>query len=92
MISIDVRDPDIFDFVKIKRDLKKVTGSNISVMLRDDFMEAVTKNDKYVLRFPVDSTIEDASITKEINAVDLWNEIIKSAHQCAEPGLIFKYL
>jgi ribonucleoside-diphosphate reductase alpha chain len=90
MTSIDVRHPDIFDFVKIKRDLKRVTGSNISVMLRDDFMEAVTKNDKYVLRFPVDSTIEDASITKEINAVDLWNEIIKSAHQCAEPGLIFK--
>ena len=90
MTSIDVRHPDIFDFVKIKRDLKRVTGSNISVMLRDDFMEAVTKNDKYVLRFPVDSTIEDASITKEINVVDLWNEIIKSAHQCAEPGLIFK--
>jgi ribonucleoside-diphosphate reductase alpha chain len=90
MTSIDVRHPDIFDFVKIKRDLKKVTGSNISIMLRDDFMEAVTKNDKYVLRFPVDSNIEDALITKEINAIDLWNEIIKSAHQCAEPGLIFK--
>jgi ribonucleoside-diphosphate reductase alpha chain len=90
MTSIDVRHPDIFDFVKIKRDLKKVTGSNISVMLRDDFMEAVIKNDKYILRFPVDSNIEDALITKEINAIDLWNEIIKSAHQCAEPGLIFK--
>ena len=90
MTSIDVRHPDIFDFVKIKRDLKKVTGSNISVMLRDDFMEAVIRNGKYTLRFPVDSNIEDALIVKEINAIDLWNEIIKSAHQCAEPGLIFK--
>lgn len=90
MISMDVRHPDIFDFVKIKRDLKKVTGSNISVMLRDDFMNAVEKNEKYSLRFPVDSNIEDAVLVKEINAVDLWNEIIKSAHLCAEPGLIFK--
>ena len=90
MTSIDVRHPDIFDFVKIKRDLKKVTGSNISIMLRDDFMEAVIKNEKYVLRFPVDFDIENALVIKEINAIDLWNEIIKSAHQCAEPGLIFK--
>lgn len=90
MTSIDVRHPDIFEFVKIKRDLKKVTGSNISVMLRDDFMTAVNNNEKYTLRFPVDVSIENAKITKEINAVDLWNEIIISAHMSAEPGLIFK--
>jgi len=89
MTSIDVRHPDIFEFVKIKRDLKKVTGSNISVMLRDDFMEAVENNGKYVLRFPVESDIENAQVTREINAIDLWNEIIISAHMSAEPGLIF---
>jgi len=89
MISIDVRHPDIFDFVKIKRDLKKVTGANISIKLRDDFMQAVEKNEKYTLRFPVDSNIENALIIKEINAIDLWNEIIKSAHLCGEPGLLF---
>ncbi|MFW5847647.1 MAG: adenosylcobalamin-dependent ribonucleoside-diphosphate reductase [bacterium] len=90
MVSIDVRHPDIFDFVKIKRDLDKVTGANISIQLRDDFMKSVENDDKYVLRFPVDSSIEDAKIIKEIKARDLWDEIIKSAHQSAEPGLIFK--
>lgn len=89
MISIDVRHPDIDDFIKIKRDLKKVTGANISVKLRDDFMTAVENNEKYILRFPVDVNPENAHFTKEINARDLWNEIIKSAHQSGEPGLIF---
>jgi ribonucleotide reductase alpha subunit len=90
MISIDVRHPDIFDFVKIKRDLKKITGANISIMLRDDFMDAVKKGGEYTLRFPVDSDVETAKITKTINAQDLWDEVIESAHGFAEPGFIFK--
>jgi len=52
MISIDVRHPDVFDFVNIKKDKTKVTGANISVMLRDDFMEAVKSDSDYILRFP----------------------------------------
>ena len=90
MISIDIRHPDIIDFIKIKRDLKKVTGANISIQLRDDFMLAIQNNEEYVLRFPLDSEINDAKFTKTISASKLWNEIIKSAHQSAEPGLIFK--
>lgn len=54
MITIDVRHPDVFEFVNIKKDRTKVTGANISVMLRDDFMEAVKHDDDYVLRFPCD--------------------------------------
>jgi ribonucleoside-diphosphate reductase alpha chain len=90
MISIDVNHPDVLDFIKIKRDLKKITGANISIQIRDEFMKAVLKKEKYVLRFPVDSSIENAKFTKEIDAEYLWNEIIKSAHSCAEPGIIFK--
>lgn len=54
MISIDVRHPDVEHFINIKKDLTKVTGANISVMLRDDFMKAVTNNEDYVLRWPCD--------------------------------------
>lgn len=54
MITIDVRHPDVFDFVNIKKDRTKVTGANISVMLRDDFMEAVKNDEDYLLRFPCD--------------------------------------
>ncbi len=57
MITIDNKHPDVFEFVKIKRDLKKVTGANISIQLRDDFMNAVVKEDDYLLTFPVDMKI-----------------------------------
>ena len=57
MLTIDVRHPDVFDFVNIKKDRSKVTGANISVMLRDDFMEAVKKDEDYVLRWPCDADI-----------------------------------
>lgn len=55
MLSIDVRHPDVADFVSIKGDRTKVTGANISVSLRDDFMEAVKADKDYVLRFPVEA-------------------------------------
>jgi ribonucleoside-diphosphate reductase alpha chain len=62
MLTIDCRHPDVLDFINVKKDRIKVTGANISVMLRDDFMEAV-KNDKdYILRFPCDA---DVSFTGE---------------------------
>jgi ribonucleoside-diphosphate reductase alpha chain len=54
MITIDVRHPDIFEFVNIKKDRTKVTGANISVNLRNDFMEAVKNDEDYILRFPCD--------------------------------------
>jgi len=59
MISMDIRHPDIEEFITIKQDLSKVTGANISIQLRDDFMEAVRKNEDYILRFPCDFDNED---------------------------------
>lgn len=54
MITIDCRHPDLLDFINIKKDLTQVTGANISVRLRDDFMIAVRNNEDYFLRFPCD--------------------------------------
>lgn len=115
MISMDVNHPDIFEFVKIKRDLTKVTGANVSVKLNNEFMKAVEKDEDYILRFPVNLEKEMPEIlekedyseaeynklylakinnrtigyTKKIKAKELWNEIIKSAHGYAEPGLLY---
>ena len=58
MITIDCRHPDVFDFVNVKKDRTKVTGANISVNLRDDFMEAVKKGGDYILRFPCDKSVD----------------------------------
>ena len=40
MLSICVHHPQVMDFIKIKRDLTRVTGANISVRVSDEFMEA----------------------------------------------------
>ena len=87
MLTMDIAHPDIEDFITIKQDLTKVTGANISIRLSDEFMQAVEKNNQYIHRWPIDS--KDPKFTKEINARDLWNTIIKCAHHTAEPGLIF---
>ena len=87
MMTMDIAHPDIEDFVTIKQDLTKVTGANISVRLSDEFMEAVEKGDKFTLRWPIDS--KEPKYTREIDAKTLWDTIIKSARNTAEPGLIF---
>jgi ribonucleoside-diphosphate reductase alpha chain len=87
MITIDIAHPDIDAFINIKQDLFKVTGANLSVRLSDEFMNAVTNDSDFTLRFPIDS--DTAQFQKIVKARDLWNTIIKCAHNTAEPGLIF---
>jgi len=86
MISMDIRHPDIEEFVKMKHDLSKVTGANVSVKITDAFMEAVESNETFTLQFPV--TAEEPDYTVEIDAAELWNSIIESATKTAEPGLL----
>ncbi|HIE74081.1 MAG TPA: adenosylcobalamin-dependent ribonucleoside-diphosphate reductase [Flavobacteriales bacterium] len=87
MLSMDIAHPDIEDFITIKQDLQKVTGANISIRLSDEFMKAVDNNKQYTHRWPIDS--DNPKFTKTINAKELWDTIIKCAHNTAEPGLIF---
>jgi ribonucleoside-diphosphate reductase alpha chain len=87
MLSMDIAHPDVEDFITIKQDLQKVTGANISIRLSDEFMKAVESNSKYTHRWPIDS--DDPQFSKTINAKELWDTIIKCAHNTAEPGLIF---
>ena len=87
MLTMDIAHPDIEEFINIKQDLTKVTGANISLRLSDEFMQAVENKEKYTLRWPIES--KTPKYTKEIDAEKLWKTIIKSAHNTAEPGLIF---
>jgi len=87
MLTMDIAHPDIESFITVKQDLSKVTGANISLRLSDEFMIAVINDDDYTLRWPIDS--KTPKYTKTIKAKELWNTIIKSAHNTAEPGLIF---
>jgi len=86
MITIDVRHPDVEQFITMKSDLSKVTGANVSIKIRDDFMEAVEADEEYVLRWPVDS--EDPVYSKTVRAREVWDKLVAEATENAEPGLM----
>lgn len=87
MLSISVHHPEIETFINIKRDLKKVTGANISIRLSDEFMNAVKNKTDVELRWPVDS--KTPSMSMRVDANHIWNQIIESTHASAEPGILF---
>ena len=87
MLTISVHHPQIRDFVKIKKDLTRVTGANISIRLTDEFLTSVENEGDFELRWPVDSSSPEVS--KKVSAKDLWKEIVENAHATAEPGLLF---
>lgn len=87
MITMDITHPDAEQFVTIKQDLSKVTGANISVRISDEFMEAVANDRDFTQRWPIDS--DNPIVTKKVRARDLWQTIIRCAHNTAEPGIIF---
>jgi ribonucleoside-diphosphate reductase alpha chain len=87
MLSISVHHPQIMDFIKIKRDLTRVTGANISVRVSDDFMNAVKEEKPYIVKWPVDSQNPEMWGSRDANEV--WNSLIEGAHASAEPGVLF---
>jgi len=89
MLTIDCRHPEIETFIEIKRDLRKVTGANISIRFTNEFMRAVESSSEFTLRWPVESSPDDAEITKTINAKQIWDKFIDAAWSSAEPGALF---
>jgi ribonucleoside-diphosphate reductase alpha chain len=87
MLTISVHHPQIRDFVKIKKDLSRVTGANISVRVTDEFMNAVKEDKQVELRWPV--TSKNPKISAMDNASEIWHQIIEGAHSSAEPGVLF---
>lgn len=87
MQILSVHHPELDTFLTIKEDKSKVTGSNISVALTDEFLDAVLHKKDYEQRWPVDS--QNPIIRQTVPAIDVWNKIIKMAHSNGEPGLLF---
>ena len=89
MLTIDCRHPEIETFIDIKRDLKKVTGANISIRFTDEFMQAVEAGSDFTLRWPVEEPAGSAQITKVVNAKQVWDKFVDAAWASAEPGALF---
>jgi ribonucleotide reductase alpha subunit len=87
MLTIDIRHPEITTFINIKKDLKRVTGANISIRLTDAFMKAVKADEPFTLQWPVEA--EKPSISHVVSAKEIWAQIVDSAWTSAEPGILF---
>ena len=115
MGTFDISHPDIFEFIRAKRENGRLRQFNLSCLITDEFMRAVQNDDSdWPLYFPaarheVESgqheiiwrhwPHDDHYITNEIGEVAcrvyktisakrLWNLIMSSAYDYAEPGFI----
>ena len=89
MLTIDCRHPEVETFIDIKRDLRKVTGANISIRFTDEFMRAVETDSTFTLRWPVEKNPGEAEITKAVSAKQVWEKFVDAAWSSAEPGALF---
>ena len=74
--------PDIEDFITAKSDKARLRNFNVSVLVTDAFMEAVKADGPWELVF-------GDKVYRTIRARDLWNQIMRSTYDYAEPGVIF---
>jgi len=74
--------PDIEAFIAAKSDPARLRMFNLSVLVTDDFMEAVKADGPWELTF-------DGKVYHTVEARDLWNKIMQATYDYAEPGVIF---
>lgn len=89
MLSVSIKHPDSESFIDAKMKTGKVTGANVSVKLDDEFMTAVVEGKPFYQRYPVDATVDDASVVNKVSAQKIWKKIVHNAWQSAEPGVLF---
>ena len=74
--------PDIEAFIDAKKDAVRLRMFNLSVLVTDPFMAAVKANGPWDLVF-------GGKTFRTVAARDLWNRIMRSTFEVAEPGVIF---
>ncbi|SDN37096.1 LAGLIDADG family homing endonuclease [Vreelandella arcis] len=116
MGTFDVGHPDVREFIQAKREAGRLRQFNLSLLITDEFMEAVKNNTDWPLAFPLhpgekeDVKAEDliyrdwpvveegytvdaegrvaCRIVEVIKARELWDTIMSSTYDYAEPGFI----
>ena len=74
--------PDIEDFITAKSDPARLRNFNVSVLVTDPFMEAVKADGPWDLVF-------EGKTYRTVQARELWDRIMRSTFDYAEPGVIF---
>jgi ribonucleoside-diphosphate reductase alpha chain len=81
---LNIDHPDIEEFIYAKRKKGILSNFNISVGITDEFMNTLHLNGEWTLIHPNSKTA-----VKKLSAKKLWNDIVESAWQTGDPGLIF---
>lgn len=74
--------PDIEDFIHAKQNTSSLTGFNVSVAITDEFMECLDSGKPFPLKFA-------GQVYREIDPAALWDMIMRSTWDWAEPGVLF---
>jgi ribonucleoside-diphosphate reductase alpha chain len=120
MATFDVHHPDVLDFVRAKREDARLRQFNLSLLITEDFINAVKNDGDWKLSFPVgaDEVAEDnldlkdssnflfrsfpvksgyitnkagqvaCRIYSTVKAKFIWDSIMASTYDFAEPGFI----
>lgn len=120
MATFDVHHPDVIEFIQAKREDGRLRQFNLSLLITEDFIEAVRNGDDWHLSFPVtrkeaddenldlsdesrfvyrDFPVQDdyvvndegkvaCRIYKTVKAQFIWDTIMTSTYDYAEPGFI----
>ncbi|QJD31247.1 adenosylcobalamin-dependent ribonucleoside-diphosphate reductase [Methylococcus geothermalis] len=92
--------PDIFEFVRAKDRPGELTNFNLSVALSERFMQAVETDGLWDLTHPAEPSPEQQCegahlredgrwIYRSVPARELWDLIMRSTYDHAEPGVLF---
>ncbi len=120
MATFDVGHPDVMDFIRAKREDGRLRQFNLSLLITDEFMQAVEDGADWPLAFPLtereaevdgidlddpqqviwrDWPVKDKYVTREdglvacriyrtVKAQRVWDMIMTSTYDYAEPGFI----
>lgn len=79
--------PDIFDYIHAKKDAAKLRMFNLSVLITNEFMECLAVNGDWDLQFT--NRHGETKVYRTVKAQELWDAIMTSTYNQAEPGVIF---
>jgi len=120
MATFDIGHPDVIDFIRAKREDGRLRQFNLSLLITDEFIQAVKDDADWKLAFPLsikevardgidindqelvvwrewpttdnyvtnESGLVACRISKTMRAQHLWNVIMTSTYDFAEPGFI----
>jgi ribonucleoside-diphosphate reductase alpha chain len=118
MGTFDIGHPDVMDFIRAKREAGRLRQFNLSLLVTDEFMQAVKKDQEWKLAFPVtarevdgedlhdtskytwrewpttrgyvtnDSGLVCCKVYKSVPARRMWDVIMSSTYDFAEPGFV----